>query len=186
MNSSINGASQTSPKGKKRGRFNFIDAILIILAVLVAGALVYVFSPVSLIKNLTGRNTRSIQYEIELTDVDEAFIDKIKANDQVLDGVSKGKLGSVTMVDYNTKYSEYRFDEIERKNEVGETVTDYTVTPIEYPNRYNVIVTIVTDASYEAGVGYSINSTRIAVGEKLYLNFPDYRGEGYCVGITEY
>lgn len=186
MNSSLNGTNQTSPKKKKRGRFNFIDVILIVLAILVAGALVYVFSPVSLIKNLTNKNTRSIQYEIELTNVDETFIDKIKTNDQVLDGVSKSALGSVTMVDYNTKYTEYRFDETQRENEAGETVTEYTVTPIEYTDKYNVIITVIADADYTEGAGYSINSTRIAVGEKLYLNFPNYRGEGFCVGITEY
>ena len=53
----------------------------------------------------------------------------------------------------------------------------------EYPDKYNVIITISAEASYAAEKGYSVNGTRIAVGEKMSLRFPDYVGEGYCIGV---
>ncbi|MBQ8848916.1 MAG: DUF4330 family protein [Clostridia bacterium] len=183
MNGSVNTNSASSKK-KKNGRFNFVDFTLIVILLLILGALIYSFSPISLIKKWTGNDTRNIQYEVEFTNVDEAFIDMIKTNDAVGDAVTKSNIGTVTMVN-NTKYIEYKTVETVR-DEGGEAIKEYTVTPVEYPNKYNVLVTITVAATFSEGEGYSVESTRIAVGEKMALKFPNFKCEGYCVGVTEY
>ena len=184
MNGSVNTNSTAPLKKKKNGRFNFIDLTLIVILILVLGVLIYSFSPVSLIKKWTNKDVRSIQYEVEFKNVDETFIDMIQADTAVSNAVTKDAIGTVTMVN-NTKYVDYQPVKTERV-EGEETITEYTVVPVEYPNKYTVLVTITVSASFSEGTGYSVNSTRIAVGEKMALKFPDFKCEGYCVSVTEY
>ena len=145
--------------------------MLILIALVVVLALIYLFAPFSWIRNIATKDTQKIQYTVELLNVEEAFIDKIRSSDAVVDSVSKNNLGTVMLVDYNTKYSELKY-----VNQQGVLV--------EYPNRYNVVVTVNVTADYVEGEGYSVNGTRIAVGEKLFLRFPDFVGEGYCIGLV--
>ena len=175
MNNSINGnASFGKVKKKRAGRFNFIDLIFVVLILLVIGILVQIFSPISLIKNLTSNQTKEIQYTVEFLGVDQEFIDRIQEDDVVIDSVSKNTMGAVVAVDYNTKYSELQYVE---NGAEGEGVLS------EYPNKYNLLVTISATADYQSEIGYSVHATRIAVGEKLSLRFPDYAAEGYCIGL---
>lgn len=184
MNGSVNTNPTMPSKKKKNGRFNFVDFTLIVILLLVVGALIYSFSPISLIKKWKNSDVKNIQYEVEFTNVDEEFIDVIKADTPVSDAVTKSSVGTVTMVN-STKYVEYKTVETTRQE--GETlVTEYTVVPVEYPNKYNLTVTITVAANFSEGSGYTVNSTRIAVGEKIALKFPDFKCEGYCVGITQY
>ena len=184
MNGSTNTNQSTSQKKRKNGRFNFVDLALILILVLIVGALMYSFSPISIIKKWTEKDTKNIQYEVEITNVDEDFIDLIRADIPVGDAVTKGSLGTVTMVQ-STKYTEYKT--VEKTIEDGEnTIVEYELVPVEYPNKYNLLVTITVSADYYEGTGYTVNSTRIAVGERLALKFPDFKCEGYCVGITQY
>ena len=184
MNGSVNTNSTSPLKKKKNGRFNFIDLTLIIILILVLGTLIYSFSPVSLIRKWTNKDIRNIQYEVEFNNVDKAFIDMIQADDVVINSVTKDSIGTVTMVNPD-KYVEYKPVKTERV-EGEETITEYTVIPVEYPNKYTVRVTITVSANFSEGTGYSVNATRIAVGEKMALKFPNFKCEGYCVGITEY
>ena len=179
MNNSVNQASVS--KKKKSGRFNFIDLIFVLIILLAIATLVYIFSPVSFIEGLVNNESRTVQYTVEISKVDEDFINKIKENDTVVDSVSKNTIGTVTAVDYNTKYSELQL--IETKLDDGSVKKSGTL--VEYPKKYNVIVTITANAEYSSGEGYTVNAKRIAVGEKMSLRFPDYICEGYCIGITQ-
>lgn len=171
MNHSGSGSNGVSIGKRKPSRFNLIDALLILIAVLLILALVYVFAPFSKIRDLSSKQTKSIQYMVEILNVEESFIDKISVNDTVIDSVSKNALGTVTVVDYNTKYSELQY-------------VNQQATLVEYPDRYNVVVTVTATADYVEGSGYSVNGTRIAVGEPLAVRFPGFVGEGYCVGLV--
>ena len=154
------------------GKFNLIDFLLIVVVLLIIGALVYVFLPTSTIRNITADKTVDIDYTIEILGVDEQFIENIKENDTVLDSVSKNSLGTVTAVDYSTQYTELKYDE---ENDIG------VLSPVK--GKYNVTVTIAATADFEAGEGYDVNGTRIAVGEKIYARFPDFVCEGYCIRV---
>ena len=168
-------------KKKKRVYFNFIDLVLILLIVALIGALVYIFSPVSWIRDLMQDHEKTIQYTVELQNVDEAYLNLIKENDIVGNAVTKDNIGTVTAVDYSNKYTEYVL--VESKAD-SEDDAKYSGKLVEYDDKYNVIITITVTADYDEGEGYSVNSTRIAVGEKLSLNFPDFVGTGYCIGLS--
>ena len=158
---------------KKTYRFNILDVLLILLAAGIIFVAINIISPMSFIKKLQSDSTHTIEYTVEFIGVDEDFIDTIKENDGVMDSVSKNSLGTVVAVDYNTHYSELKYDE---ENHAGKLV--------DYPDKYNVIVTITADGNYISGEGYNVNAHRIAVGEKMSLRFPDYVGEGYCISFT--
>ena len=170
-----NNNSSTAPKkrmAKKRGRFNLIDFLLVLVLLLIIGALVYVFLPSSVIKNITADKSEEIQYSIEILGVDKEFLDNIKENDVVLDSVSKSNLGTVTAVDYSIQYTKLEYNEEENAG---------VLSPI--PDKYNVIVTISATAKFEEGEGYTVNGVRIAVGEKINARFPEYVCEAYCISI---
>ncbi len=164
------------PQKKNKRKFNFIDFLLILVIITVIGCVIYVFFPISWFQNLRKENVGAIQYSIEVKGVDSEFLNRIKENDVVIDSVSKSTLGTVTAVDYNTKYSVLKYE----KNEKG----DYVGVLSEYPDRYNIMITITADAEYTPGNGYMVNSCRIAIGEKMYLRFPDYVCEGYCIHLN--
>ena len=107
MNGSVNTTPSTPSKKKRNGRFNFVDLTLIIISVLVLGAIIYSFSPVSLIKKWTNNDIRNIQYEVEFQNVDVTFIDLIQQDDTVSNAVTKDAIGTVTMVNKD-KYVEYQ------------------------------------------------------------------------------
>lgn len=158
---------------QKSYRFNILDVLLILLAIGVVFVAVNIISPMSFIKKLQSDSSHTIEYTVEFVAVDEDFIDAIKENDNVMDSVSKNALGTVVAVDYNTHYSELKYDE---ENHVGKLV--------DYTDKYNVTVTITADGSYISGEGYNINAHRIAVGEQMSLRFPNFVAEGYCISFT--
>ena len=185
MNNSNNTSTSATPAAKKKkGRFNFVDLTLAIVAILLVIAIIYIVSPISLIKNLINKESKNIRYEIEFTNVDEKFIDNIKVGDAVIDGVSKNSLGTVIVEpEHNTKYSV--LGAAPKVDADGNISGDYEGVMIEYPG-YNVRVTIEATAVFNEGTGYTVNSTRIAVGERLSLKFPEYANVGYCVNVIEY
>ena len=55
---------------------------------------------------------------------------------------------------------------------------------VEYPDRYNLKVTVTAKAELIEGVGYNVNDRRIAIGEAMSLRFRDFVCEGYCIYVT--
>lgn len=174
-NASNTSVIKNKSKKKKRG-FNFVDFLLIIIALAIVGGAVYLFSPISFLKGLTSKVNGKLDYTIEIRNVDVMFIENIKENDIVIDSVSKNTIGTVVAIDHNTKYTELDY----RQTADGK----YEGVLLEYPDRYNISVTITADAEFLAGQGYSVNNCRVAVGEKMSLRFSDFVCEGYCVYVT--
>ena len=164
--------SSVKQKRKRKGRFNIIDFLLIIIVLLIISALIYVFLPSRLINKITSDDTVDIQYTVEVLGVDEDYLDNIAENDPVLDSVTKSNIGTVTAVDYSIQYTELAYNE---DGNIG------VLSPIA--GKYNIVITITATAQYEEGKGYTVNGTRIAVGEKICARFPNYVCEGYCISV---
>ncbi len=176
MSHTTGGSAPHYAKNKRKGRFNLIDFLLIVIVLLVVATVIHVFAPFSRLQSLVKSDSQTVEYTVEILGVEEELIDKIKENDAVLDSVSKNKMGTVIAVDYHTKYTELQYVQ----------QNDQTVGVLaEHPSKYNIIVTISVNADYMEGSGYSVHSRRIAVGEKLSLRFPDYACEGYCIALDD-
>jgi hypothetical protein len=166
-------SSQSEVKTKKKGGFNIIDFLIIIIVLAFVFVIINLVSPLSVFKKFFVDQTYTIRYTVEFVCVDEQYIDMIAENDTVVDSVSKHSLGRVDVVDNSTVYTTLEYNEA---NGSGSLST--------HDGKYNVLVTITAEGSYSKGEGYSINGKRIAVGEKMSLRFPDYAAEGYCVTLS--
>jgi len=173
MKKNVKQASGAQSDKKARRGFNFIDVILILLVLMIIIAAINIFSPMSIIKNLTADNTHTIEYTVEILGVDKEYIELIEANDAVVDSVSKYSLGKVAVVKNDTQYSVLEYSEVDKAGVLA-----------IYQDKYNLEVTITAECKYNAGEGYSVNGKRIAVGEKLNLRYPDFTAEGHCTDLS--
>ncbi|MBE6535218.1 MAG: DUF4330 domain-containing protein [Ruminococcaceae bacterium] len=172
----INNSTQQIKK-RSRKKFNLIDFLLIVVVLLITAGLVYLFLPTSLVKNITADRTVQIRYVLEVKGVDGQYINNIAAAQLVQDSVSKGEIGYVEAVE-NNPYSELRYD-LQQETDSGIGVIS------QIDGKYDLRITITADARYEEGAGYTVNGTRIAVGEKIYTKFPDFACEAFCIGVEE-
>ena len=171
MNNSVN---KKIKKEKKTGKFNFIDLTLVIILILAIAALFYVFSPVSKIQDLIATKEKTIEYTVLISDVDKDSLEKLDEGVALIDSVTKNKIGTVKDIG-SVQHIEYT------PVKDGDT---YTMKTIEYPDRYDVTITVRATASYIEGRGYTVESTRIAIGEKMNIKFPNYVCSGYCESIS--
>ena len=148
-----------------------------LILLLIIATVIYLFTPFSKLQALRKQESRTISYTVEVEGVDmELFKEKIKEGETVIDSVSKNTMGVVYNVDGNTEYSELQYRPQTNK-EIGVLAT--------YDDKINLKITISVSADYVKGEGYSVNGTRIAVGEKLSLRFPNYVCEGYCIDLEQ-
>ncbi len=159
----------SSFKPVKRRRFNVID--FIILAAVVLLILTFLFSKYIFSKKKG--DVVKLEYTVIVEGVSEEFLDKVKIGDAVYDSSTNAILGYVKTTDEQSRFAVYEYDSAEEK-----------LVAIEYPDRYNLKVTVSSDAEYVKSVGYSVNGRRIAVGGALNLRFPNYVASVYCVGIN--
>ena len=162
------------PVKKQKGRFNLMDLLLVLIAVGVILAVIFVLDPFSL--NVMGKAEHkvTIEYTLRIENVEGILIDKIHTRDEVVDASLKTSLGYVNAVENDTPYTEAYYNS---KEDV--------VSMTEYPDRYDLVVTVTAEAVFTEGVGYTVNGRRVAVGAEFYLMFPDYVGSGYCISMRE-
>ena len=91
-----------APGGKKRGRFNFIDFILIAVALVALGVLVYIVVGPKASKTAQPA-TFSVQYTVEIKHLREDWRDLIGIGDVVTDADSLTTIGTVTDISYQNE-----------------------------------------------------------------------------------
>ena len=173
MNNNVN---KSDIKEKKKHKFNIVDFLILLLVVAIIGTAIYAVFAWSDIKALWSTSSKEILYVVELRGVDKDLINNVKAADVVIDSVSKNQLGTVQ----SAKSDPY--------STLGYTVNtdgEYAATMITDDSKFNITLTISATAEYEKGIGYTVNGTRIAVGEVLDLRFPQLASTAYCVHISE-
>ena len=174
MNNNIN---KSDIKEKKKHKFNIVDFLILLLIVAIVGTAIYAVFAWSDIKALWSTSSKEIKYIVELREVDKDFVDNmnIEKNNIVIDSVSKNQLGTVD--DISSEPCRPLSYKIENGSPVGDRQDD--------SSKYNITIYISATAEYEKGVGYTVNGTRIAVGEILQLRFPQFASTAYCTHISE-
>ena len=158
----------------KRGKFNFVDLLILVLVVLVLFAVVFVLDPFSMNVFGNAEKTVVLEYTVQFEYVEASLVDNVRLGDEALNAVNKASLGRVNSIRNDILYAEAYYN-----SETDE------VSMKEYPDRYNLQVTITADAVFEEGKGYHVKGSRIAVGRQYSLMFPDYIGSGYCISMRE-
>ena len=158
------------PVKKKRGRFNAIDALIILLVI---GIVVIFIASGAAVSNDPGAD-KKLEYTVMVEYVDDDFAGRIKVGDHVYNSSTKSLLGTVSSIKSNEHYYVYEYSEEEN-----------AMVSRSYSDKYNVEITVSANAKFVSGVGYSVGGIRVAVGEKMSLRFPGCVANAYCVGMRE-
>lgn len=159
---------------RKRGKFNVIDLLFLVLIAAVLFAVVFLINPFS--AGIFGGTEKDVvlEYTVEIEYVEASLADNIRLGDEALSSVNKTSLGRVSAIKNDILYSEAYYN----------SEAD-VVSMKEYPDRYNLQITITSDAIFEEGKGYTVKGNRIAVGGQYSIMFPNYLGNGYCISMRE-
>ena len=165
----------TNTTAKRKRKFNIIDFFIVLIALMLIAVLVYAISPLSQLKKLFNHEDVKLEYVVEIKGVGKDFCDLINKKDSVINNVTKNSLGvvsSIDKIDASTTLS-YQIDE---NNNISGVL-------VEEQQKYDITVRISAEADYQEGVGYTVNGCRIAIGEEIFLRFPQFASSGYCVAI---
>lgn len=171
-------AARNSDK-KRRFPFLMVDLFLLIGVIAVLFALVLAFTPLQLFGD--DSVPQQIVYTVEFYGVDKDMEHAFREGDTVVNAQTGTVMGVVTQVSsrIHETYTDIPTDEI-----VPEF--DKYVVQKERNEEWRVVtVSIQATAEYQSGVGYTVQSDRIAVGREYQLRFPSYVDGGTCVSLTQ-
>ena len=159
---------------RRRRGFNFIDAVLVLIILLLVAILITAFAPFSSIVLSRGDEV-TLEYTVEVRNVSGDIADQISTRGgyPLLDASTQYSLGDVALVDTATPYTVLTYNNATASAELT-----------EYPDRYNVQITVSAPAIYRAGVGYTVNGYRIAVGKEIAVRCAEFTGTGYCISMS--
>lgn len=172
-----NSQNNTLTQKKHKRKFNFIDFLVLLVVLAIVGILIYVFSPWAHLEKLWTNNKIDLTYYVEIKDVDIDFVDNIKSGNQIINSTNKNALGSVLEISKREKAYVYDYVVDEEGN--------VTCVRSEQPDKYNITIKVLANAEYEEGIGYTVNGTRIAIGEPLDIRFPQFTCSGYCTQMSQ-
>lgn len=174
----------TEPSGEKKPRvsgrfrqrrriFNILD--IVIFLVIAALAVVLIISSStgnSLFKKKKDGESKTIEYTVFFSNVEEALADRIASGDMVYSDDASVCFGQV-------------ITDVEKDEYQVVTYHDDVAEMVSYPDRYNLTVTIRADALYKEGVGFTVDGTRLAVGMNYRMVFPNLSVSGVCISINK-
>ena len=158
----------------KKARFNFIDAIIILVILAVIGAAVYLIAVESRVNR--SANMGNIDYVVRISGVSEDALSFISVGDAVKDSVSGETMGIIRTV--RTEKTRY-YGSVAKKNADG----SYTLPKSEYPDRYDVYVTISANATEDARGIYYIGTTKILTGSAVYFKVSSFASVSYITDV---
>ena len=166
----LEATDMNSSNKTQRGKFTFVDFLLLLVITAVVVILVYVFvSPYT--GTITLAPTKNIVYTIQVNDVRSEFKGLIKAGDTVTSTSTLREIGTVVSVDYkNVQYT--------GKDENGNTVYS------DYPGLLTAVITVSAKANTEDGL-YKAGDVTISAGTQIGFRVPQYTADGYCTLVKE-
>lgn len=149
-------------------KFGIVDIIIILLVVVlcVAG-----YGIISEKEAITSQSITDVEFTVELKMLTKEEADVIKVGDEITDSIKGGYYGKVTDV------------EVKKASAVAANTIDGVYSIEEYPDRYDVYVTIhgTPTTMNESTVQFA--SQKIKIGTGAYLKSDSYVGSGYVVGL---
>jgi len=160
---------------QKSWRFNFLDAVILLVILLFIASMVILFIPRATRFLGSGGDTE-IVYTVVFSGVDSGV--EISDQQKVVDGATDRVLG---MVDGSPETEEH-FELVRDTNsENGMTV----LKCVKVDGKIDLIVTITATANYAEGKGYEVNGCRIACGREYEMVFPEFTATGTCTMVAE-
>ena len=145
---------------RKKGKFNIIDAVVIVvIVVLIAGA-VYKFR--GLEKTSTNTSMETVSYEMTIESLRDYAFNNLQVGDTVFDYTPSKAIGTITNIEWK--------DAVEPFYTIDGQTVDGTVE-----NRYDAVVTLEAQASQTDGVYFIDRTYELCVNSnrKIYTKYAD-------------
>jgi len=171
------GRDKPQHRDGKKWLFYTVDALL--LAAIIATILVIVslLTPFSIFKDRE-KEAREVTFAVEMAGVSGAEIAALQIGDTVLDAESGEPLGTITAIDIRA-YEPFTDTPV-----WDEALQSFVVAKTSYGDEFKtIVITIKASATYEQGVGFTVEDCRIALGRDYELRMPAFTGSGVCVAL---
>ena len=152
---------------KKSFRLNFIDILLIVLAVLVIGAAAAIFL---MPQDTADENTVPVEFTVLVKDLPKQMNIRAKQGDAVIDSVWLDSIGTVVSV----KKEPAAYDAFNYETE--------TTVHSQYSDIYHAAFTIRANVT-EADASYYVGQIRVAVGSEVSFRTQNFVGSGYITDV---
>ena len=163
-----------SPEKTGKTRFNVIDVIIIVAVVAVIAAIIFIAI------NKSGSEEQSnavkVHYTVRFEQVPEGALAYIKSGENIKNA-AKDSIGEVSAV--RSERSKYY-----GKDALTETEDGYEMAVSEYPDRYDVYVTVISAAELDdAGIPI-VEGAKILIGTHMEnVSISSFAGSGYVVAF---
>ncbi len=157
---------------KRKLKFNAVDALIILLIAAVIFALAYIFVLSDNNNDGTAVNYKTIQYVVEVSNIEERFAESVKEGQTVQDAVERKNIGTVVGVQ-SVQYRKSGFDY---------TTNTETISSVE--NKIALKITIEAQA-VDTERAFIVDGCEIRVGQQYSLILPEMYGVGYCVDLID-
>ncbi len=157
---------------KRKLRFNAVDAILIFAVAAVLFVLLYIFVFDKDSGQTAETPSEKIQYTILVQNLDESYVNIVKAGQPVTDAIKKKSIGTVAGV---------------QVSEMIQAAIDYEAEKEVYSvveGQINLKITIEAQAQI-TDQQISVDGCVIRVGNQYSLMLPDIYCVGYCIDIND-
>lgn len=161
---------------RKKVRFNWIDALIVIfiLAVIAAAAyfLVDSFNPKE------NQGAEDFKVEIRIENVKKESLESLESlsllqpETVVKDAVTGEEIGKIFSV--RTEKSRYYGGLVEGEN-------GYILGTVESDDEYDVYITVSADAEQDARGIYTVNGIRMLIGESVHFKIKSFAATAYIV-----
>lgn len=155
---------------KRKHRFNWVDLLILILAVGIAVMIVLNFLPD---ENQIGYGdkTVTVEFTIQIDKLNNDLDIELASGDEVTEMSSKEKIGVLSSNPMIVAYPENVF------NENSEAIE------IVYSDTYSTVYLTIVAEAVETDYGYYVNNVRIAVGSDYDLRISGLEATGSCISV---
>ena len=154
----------------KKGRFNIVDALIVVIILLIAFAMLWIFDPFLWFSTDTKQEV-TLKYVVELKGVDDDVKSNIKAGETVTNASTSNAIGTILAVKVrNATVWEY--------DKESDSMVEKTIE-----GKNDIYISVQVKCVYEKGIGYTVNGQQIAYGTVLNLRLANFNGLGTCVSI---
>ncbi len=172
---------KSAPRAQRGNRYplNLFDLLVILVLVVAVVLLAFGIRLPDLFGGQeTGRACR-LEYTVTFRGVDERFAAAIVSGDALSTAEAGVALGQVAG---EVQVNPHMVPTLVSSPAEGE---EATVVMKQVPGQVDITVTVVTDALYTQGVGYTVNGQAIRAGAAYHVRFPNYVGVGSCDSLRE-
>lgn len=155
-------------RGKLFGIFNILDILILIIVVLIIGGGIYAYGQY---KSNQEANRQTVEYEVEIKEVDEKFVSAINKGDFIRESVKGNNLGRVA----GTSYAQ--------ATNINEDFINGRYVIAEVPGKLDLVLKLTADANVTSR-SVKVGGLDIRTGKKITIKGKGYAGEGFILKVS--